>query len=41
MQGFLHTTAVQRCECAPGPTQAAVAIGKEQLRVAVGLPESA
>jgi hypothetical protein len=41
MQGLLHTTAIQRGACQTSPLQAAKAIGKQQLRVAVGLPESA
>jgi hypothetical protein len=41
MQGLLHTTTIQRGASACGPAQAAMAIGKQQLRVVVGLPESA
>ncbi len=40
MQRLLHAPAVQRCASASGPAQAALAIGKQQLRVVVGLPES-
>ena len=41
MQGLLHAPTVQRCASAPGTGQAAMAVGKQKLRIMVGLPESA
>ena len=41
MQGLLHTATVQRGACALGTSQATMAIGEQQLRVSVGLPETA
>ena len=41
MQGFLHTTTVQWGACQLSPLQTAQAIGEQQHRVLVRLPESA
>ena len=41
MQGLLHATTVQRGACALGTGQAAMAVGKQKLRIVVGLPEPA
>ena len=41
MQSLLHTATVQRGACALGTGQTAMAIGKQQLWVMVGLPKPA
>ena len=41
MQGLLHGAPVQRRACVAGAAQATLAVGEQQLRIAMRLPESA